>query len=321
MGHFLLTGCAGFIASTVARMLLDQGHRVTGIDDISDGYNPELKRWRLRQLDGIETFRFEEIDIRDVSALGSVFDAEFDAVINLAARAGVRQSLDNPWIYAETNYVGTLNLLELCKERGVGKFVLASTSSVYGNDTTPPFAEDAPTAMPLSPYASTKKAAETLAFTYHHLFGIDVTVLRFFTVYGPAGRPDMSVYRFTRAIAEGLPIQLYGDGGERDFTYVDDIALGVVASLEPMGYEIINLGSDNPARITRVISIIEKVLGKTAEVDYLPRHAADVQSTWADINKAARMLNWRPETALVDGVTRAVEWYLEQRDWAKDIIA
>ena len=321
MGHYLLTGCAGFIASAVARLLTDQGHRVTGIDDVSDGYDPELKRWRLRQLDGIETFRFEEVDIRDVSALGPVFDAEFDGVINLAARAGVRQSLDNPWIYAETNYIGTLNLLELCKERGIGKFVLASTSSVYGNDTTPPFNEDAPTAMPLSPYASSKKAAETLTFTYHHLFGIDVSVLRFFTVYGPAGRPDMSVYRFTCAIAEGFPIQLYGDGGERDFTYVDDIALGVVASLEPMGYEIINLGSDNPARITRVISIIEKVLGNTAEVECLPRHAADVQSTWADINKAARMLNWRPQTGLEDGVTRAVEWYLEQRVWAKDIIA
>ncbi|MDP6071802.1 MAG: GDP-mannose 4,6-dehydratase [SAR202 cluster bacterium] len=321
MGHYLLTGCAGFIASNVAKVLLDQGHLVTGIDDMSDGYDPVLKHWRLRQLEGIEAFRFERADIRDIAALGPLFDTDFDGVISLAARAGVRQSVDNPWIYVETNYGGTLNLLELCKERGVGKFVLASTSSVYGNDTIPPFKEDAATSMPLSPYASTKKAAETLAHTYHHLFGIDVTVLRFFTVYGPAGRPDMSVYRFTRAIAEDMPIHLYGDGGERDYTHVDDIALGVAASIEPVGYEIINLGSDNPARITRVISIIENTLGKKAAVEHQSRHSADVQSTWADITKAARLLDWRPQTGLETGVEGAVKWYMDQRDWAKDIVA
>ena len=316
-----MTGCAGFIGSQVARLLLDQGHQVTGIDDLSDGYDPTIKRWRLEQLDDVETFSFHRVDVRELNALAPLFETGFDAVVNLAARAGVRQSVENPWIYAETNYVGTLNLLELCKDHGVGKFVLASTSSVYGDDTPPPFSEMAPTNMPISPYAASKKAAETLVYTYNHLFGIDASVLRFFTVYGPAGRPDMSIFRFVRCISEGMSISLFGDGGERDYTYVDDVARGVVASLKPLGYEIINLGGDRPVKITFVISLIEEALGKTAAVNRLPRHETDVDSTWADIEKAGRLLDWRPDTSLEQGIDGAVEWYLEHREWAKDIIA
>jgi len=321
MASYLVTGCAGFIGSRVAQLLLDQGHRVTGIDDLSDGYDPTIKRWRLEQFNDVETFSFHRVDVRELNALAPLFEEGFDAVVNLAARAGVRQSVENPWIYAETNYVGTLNLLELCKEHGVEKFVLASTSSVYGDDTPPPFSEDAATNMPISPYAASKKAAETLVYTYSHLFGIDASVLRFFTVYGPAGRPDMSIFRFVRCVSEGLPISLFGDGGERDYTHVDDVARGVVASLKPLDYEIINLGGDRPVKITFVISLVEKALGKTAAVNRLPRHDTDVDSTWADITKAGILLDWRPRTTIEQGIDGTVEWYLENRHWAKDIIA
>ena len=321
MATYLVTGCAGFIGSKVAQLLLDQGHRVTGIDDLSDGYDPTIKRWRLEQFNDVETFSFHRVDVRELNALAPLFEEGFDAVVNLAARAGVRQSVENPWIYAETNYIGTLNLLELCKEHGVEKFVLASTSSVYGDDTPPPFSEDAATNMPISPYAASKKAAETLVYTYSHLFGIDASVLRFFTVYGPAGRPDMSIFRFVRCVSEGLPISLFGDGGERDYTHVDDVARGVVASLKPLDYEIINLGGDRPVKITFVISLVEKALGKTAAVNRLPRHDTDVDSTWADITKAGRLLDWRPRTTIEQGIDGTVEWYLENRHWAKDIIA
>ena len=321
MANYLVTGCAGFIGSNVAQLLLDQGHKVTGIDDLSDGYDPTIKRWRLQQFDDVEMFSFHRVDVRELNALAPLFEEGFDAVVNLAARAGVRQSVENPWIYAETNYLGTLNLLELCKDHGVGKFVLASTSSVYGNDTPPPYSEDAPTNMPISPYAVSKKAAETLVYAYSHLFGIDMSVLRFFTVYGPAGRPDMSIFRFVRCVSEGLPISLFGDGGERDYTHVDDVARGVVASLKPLGYEIINLGGDRPVKITFVISLVEKALGRTAAVNRLPRHDTDVDSTWADITKAGRLLDWRPRTTLEQGIDGTVEWYLENRLWAKDIIA
>ena len=320
MSDYLVTGCAGFIGSRVARLLLDQGHQVTGIDDLSDGYDPRLKRWRLEHLTDFDAFSFHQADVRELNALAPLFEEGFNAVVSLAARAGVRQSVENPWIYAETNYIGTLNLLELCKVHGVEKFILASTSSVYGDDTPPPFSEDAPTNMPISPYASSKKAAETLAYTYSHLFGIDTTVLRFFTVYGPAGRPDMSIFRFVRCVSEGLPISLFGDGGERDYTHVDDVARGVVASLKPLGYEIINLGGDRPVKITFVISLVEKALGKTAVVNRMPRHATDVDSTWADISKARELLGWRPKISLEEGVIGAVQWYLENRHWAKDIL-
>lgn len=274
-------------------------------------------------------------------------------MINLAARAGVRQSVENPWVYYETNVTGTLNLLELCKEFGVKKFVLASTSSLYGsgqpnqhrreqlkklnrqnrpneqgklkkpnepNQLNRPFSESDPTDGPLSPYAASKKAAEALCYTYHYLHGIDMTVLRYFTVYGPAGRPDMSLFRFVQWISEGHEVTVFGDGKQsRDFTYADDIARGTVAGLKPLGYEVINLGSDKPIKLNDAIQLVEKLVKQKANINYKPRHPADVLATWANISKAKKLLKWRPHTPFKDGVARLVDWYNENREWASRI--
>ena len=320
MSSYLVTGCAGFIGARVSALLLEAGHAVTGIDDLSDGYDPLLKRARLSALQADERFAFHKADIRDMKSLSPAFDsAGHDALINLGARAGVRQSAQDPWIYAQTNYLAVTNLLELCREYGVEKFVQASTSSVYGNDTPPPFNESAPASMPVSPYAASKKAAESLCYSYHFNYDMDVTVFRFFTVYGPAGRPDMSVFKFVRAIAEDEPITLFGDGGERDFTHVDDVAAGVIAGIRPLGYEIINLGGDRPVKIARLIALIEDALGKQASIEVAPRPSVDVDSTWADISKAKELLGWRPQVDLETGVRGVVDWYLQNREWAKDI--
>jgi len=318
--HILLTGGAGFIGSRVASRLLDAGHRVTAVDEMNDAYDVRLKEWRLKQLLGRRGLSFHRIDIRDRSALRPLFKTKVDAVINLAARAGVRQSIANPWVYFETNTTGALNLLELCKEFGVGKYVLSSTSSVYGGKNKIPFREDANTNYPISPYAASKKAAEALCYTYHHLFGLDVTVLRYFTVYGPGGRPDMSLFRFTQWIAEGRPVLVYGDGRQsRDFTYVDDVARGTIAALKPVGYDVINLGSDRPLTVNKAISLIETRLKKKAKVKREPMHPADIRATWADIGKARRILKWEPKTTTEQGIANLVDWYLENRAWAKEI--
>lgn len=320
MACYLVTGCAGFIGSKVVELLLSQGHRVVGIDDLNDAYDVGLKHWRLTQLIGKPGFTFHRLDIVDHEALGQVFSPEFDAVINLAARAGVIQSLENPRLYLETNVTGTLNLLELCREFGVNKFVLASTSSLYGVGNPLPFREDAYTSGPLSPYAASKKGAEVLCYTYHHLYGIDITVPRFFTVYGPAGRPDMSLFRFVQRIAQRLPVTVYGDGQQsRDFTYVDDIARGTVAALKPVGYEVVNLGSDRPAVLLDTIRMVEQILEEKATIEYQPGHVADVPATWADISKAQQLLGWQPETSLETGIQNMVNWYQENWEWAKDI--
>jgi len=239
------------------------------------------------------------------------------AIINLAARAGVRQSIENPWVYYETNVVGTLNLLELCREFGVQKLVLASTSSLYGHGNPMPFREDASTDGPLSPYAASKKAAEALCYTYHYLYGLDVTILRYFTVYGPAGRPDMSLFRFIQWISEGRPVLVYGDGRQsRDFTYIDDIARGTIAALKPMRFEVINLGSDRPTVLMDAIRLIEELVEKKADIAYAPRHPADVQATWADISKAEQLLGWRPQSTFRAGAEATVRWYQANREWA-----
>jgi nucleoside-diphosphate-sugar epimerase len=336
--NLLVTGCAGFIGSKVSELLLKEGHRVIGVDNLNDAYDTRLKEWRLGQLEGHRNFHFHRLDITDRPALVHLFDSLqrlptpntehppltthqslITAVINLAARAGVRQSVKDPWVYYQTNVTGTLNLLELCRAYGVRKFVLASTSSIYGLGERP-FREDAPTDRPLSPYAASKKAAEALCYAYHHLHGIDVTVFRYFTVYGPAGRPDMSVFRFVKWIAEEEPIILYGDGTqERDFTFVDDIARGTLLGLNPLGYEIINLGSDRPVKLHQVIATIERLLGRSAEIHSRPGHPADVPATWADLSKAKRLLGWAPESTWQEGLERAVKWYLENRSWAKSI--
>ena len=320
MAIYLLTGVAGFIASKVAEFLLADGHMVLGVDNLNDAYDVRLKDWRLEQIKDHPNFEFYRVDITDLAALRPLFDTKFDAVINLAARAGVRQSVENPWVYYETNVTGTLNLLEMCKKHGIEKFILASTSSLYGKDNPMPYREDANTDHPLSPYAASKKAAEALCYTYHYLYEIDVTVFRYFTVYGPAGRPDMSLFRFVQWISERKPVTLYGDGQQsRDFTYVDDIARGTIAGLKPLGYEVINLGSDKPVVLMDAIRLIEESVGIRANIEYEPRHPADVVATWADIGKAKRILNWYPRLTFTTGMQELVSWYRKNQDWAKEI--
>ncbi len=321
--NILLTGCAGFIGSQVCELLLQQGHQVVGVDNLNDAYDVRLKDWRLAKLKNRKAtgFRFNQLDICDRQAVEDVWQRSgpFDIVVNLAARAGVRQSIDNPWVYYQANVTGTLNLLEGCKDHGARKFLLASTSSLYAKGQRP-FREDQPTDGPLSPYAASKKAAETLCYTYHHLYGIHIVIPRYFTVYGPAGRPDMSIFRFIKWIAEGQPLVLYGDGSqERDFTFVDNIASGTVAAMELTGHEIVNLGSDHPVSLRWVIHELEKQMGCKANVQHLPAHPSDVAATWADISKARRILRWEPRMSLEEGLERCVQWYRENRSWAKDV--
>ena len=317
----LLTGVAGFIGWRTAQRLLEKGHTVVGIDNLNDYYDPRVKRWRLQTLLGKENFRFHEVDIENYQALRLIFEVygDFDAVMNLAARAGVRYSIKNPHVYFTTNAIGTLNLLELCKDFGVKKFLLASTSSLYAGQPMP-FREDLPVNTPISPYAASKKSAEVTCYTYHYLYGIDVSVVRYFTVYGPAGRPDMSIFRFVYKIMKGEPVEIYGDGTQsRDFTYVDDIAEGTIKALKPLGYEIINLGGNNPHSLKEVLELIEKYLGKKAEVVYKDFHKADLKATWADISKAQKLLGWSPKVSLEEGIKRTVEWFKQNWDWIKNI--
>ena len=318
--RILLTGVAGFIGSRVGELMLERGHEVFGIDNLCPAYDVRLKDYRLGRLEGRPGYDFRRVDITDRDGLATVWgeSGPFDAVINLAARAGVRQSVEDPWVYVETNIVGTLNLLDLCRRDGVGKFVLASTSSLYGASNPVPFSEDAPTDKPLSPYAASKKGAEAMCWTYHHLYGLDVTVFRYFTVYGPAGRPDMSLFRFVQWIYEDRPLRLYGDGSQsRDFTYVDDIARGTILGLRPLGCETINLGSDHPHELLEVIHLIEQEVEREARIEQYPMHAADVMATWANVGKAKALLGWQSEVSLEEGVARLCAWYRENRDWAK----
>jgi len=324
MNHYLLTGVVGFIGSKVAEFLLEEGHTVVGVNNMNDAYDVRLKQWRLAQLEGRPGFEFHRLDITDRKALGDLWDFgkrnKFDAVINLAARAGVRQSVENPWVYLETNATGTLNLLELCREFDVKKFVLVSTSSLYGKDNPMPFREDADTNHPLSPYATSKKAAETFCYTYYYLYGIDVTVFRYFTVYGPAGRPDMSLFSFVQWISEGKPVTVYGDGRQsRDFTYVEDIARGMIAGLRPRGYEAINLGSDTPIVLMDAIRLIEELVGRKAVLEFKPLHPSDVLATWADIRRADRLLGWRPQIEFKKGIASLVNWYQQNQEWTRDL--
>ncbi|MFN3490856.1 MAG: SDR family NAD(P)-dependent oxidoreductase, partial [Anaerolineales bacterium] len=242
MANYLITGAAGFIAARTAEMLLEQGHTVIGVDNINDAYDPKIKEYRLKRLQTHKGFTFHKLDISEKSIIEKFKQEKFDAVINLAARAGVRYSVDNPWVFVETNMIGTLNMLELCKQNGTKKFIVASTSSIYGEDPPYPTAENASSSEPLQPYAASKKGAEAMCHAYHHLYGIDVSILRYFTVYGPAGRPDLAHLRFTQWISEGKPVRVNGDGNQsRGFTYIDDIARGTILALKPLGFEIINL--------------------------------------------------------------------------------
>lgn len=325
MNTVLVTGCAGFIGWKVSESLLEKNITVVGIDSINDYYDPRLKEWRLLKLRAkseesrinkkIE-FNFHQCDIGNFGAVKQVFsNHQLDAVINLAARAGVRASVEDPWVYLDTNTKGTLNLLECCKEFGVKKFVLASTSSLYGFNEMP-FRETDKTDTPLAPYSATKKGAEVLCYSYHYLYGLDISIPRYFTVYGPAGRPDMSIFIFIKNIDNAIPITVFGDGKQkRDFSYIDDIADGTLKCLQPFGYEIFNLGNDNPVELMYVINLIEDALGKKAIMNFLPRHPADVFATWAHIEKSKEKLNWYPKTTIEEGIHKTIQWYRENREF------
>jgi nucleoside-diphosphate-sugar epimerase len=324
MAFYLVTGCAGFIGARVTELLLDAGHFVIGIDNLYPAYDVRLKAWRLARFHHQPNFAFNRLDICEREALYNIrrnsSDFKLDAVIHLAAQAGVHASVKNPKLYYETNILGTLNLLEFCRDIGSKKFILASTSSLYGAHTPLPFREEANTDAPLSPYAASKKAAEVLCYTYHHLYGLDITVLRYFTVYGPAGRPDMSIFRFVRGIIEGRPIIIYGDGTQtRSFTYIDDIAKGTLAALPLRGYEIINLGNPRMVNLNEVVHIIEHLTGCRASVEYRPQHPADVTAAQADCTKAMRLLQWTPCVTLEEGLRATIDWYKTHRDWVKEI--
>jgi UDP-glucuronate 4-epimerase len=312
---YLVTGAAGFIASKTTEFLLKDGHDVVGVDNLNDYYDPRLKEHRLESLRPHKNFEFHKLDIENKDALAKLFkEHKFAGVLNLAARAGVRYSMEEPQVYMTTNAMGTLNLLDLMRDHEVKKMVLASTSSLYAGQPMP-FLETLPVNTPISPYAATKKAAEVMAYTYTFLYKLDVSVVRYFTVYGPAGRPDMSIFRFIKWIDEGTPIELFGDGTQaRDFTFVDDIARGTIAALKPVGYEVINLGGgNNPIDLLTVIGMIEKFLGKKAKVANKEFHIADIKKTWADISKANSLLGWQPKVSLEDGIRLSCEWHLANK--------
>jgi nucleoside-diphosphate-sugar epimerase len=322
MSQYLVTGAAGFIAARVAEVLLDSGHTVVGVDNLNDAYDVRIKHWRLNRLIGRTGFTFHELDISDRHAVAVLAPdhATFDAVINLAARAGVRQSVENPWVYYESNVMGTLNLLELARRQGIPKFVIASTSSIYGANPPLPTPEICDSNYPLQPYAASKKAAEVLCYTYHALYQIDVSVVRYFTVYGPAGRPDLAIFRFVQWVSEGKPVRVYGDGeASRGFTYLDDIARGTILALQPLGYEIINLGGHETITVNQLVVLVEELVGKKAQVVHGPANPAEMLANWANVDKARKLLGWQPQVGLREGIGRLVAWYNQERSWASQI--
>lgn len=329
---FLITGAAGFVGFHLCNTLLATGAEVVGLDAFIDAYDPRLKRWRAQQLaTAWPRFRCVEGDVTDPAQIEmarnlaaenfALADWTPDVVVHLAARAGVRESVCDPTLYYQVNVVGTLNVLEFCRRRKVPKFVLASSSSVYGANAIQPQRESLSTDAPCSPYAASKKAAEVTAYTYHALHGLDVSVLRFFTVYGPAGRPDMSVFRFIRNIAEGDPIIVYGDGTQsRDFSYVDDVVRGICSATLPFHYHTFNLGGDHPVVLNDVIAGIARRVGREPVIDRREPHPADIPATWADITQARNLLDWEPRVRIDEGLDRCVEWYMEHREMAKNLL-
>ncbi len=308
----LLTGGAGFIGNTLALRLIADGHQVVIVDNVNEYYDPALKEARLSRLP--EGRKVRRVDITDFDALEAVFtqDGPFDAVAHLAAQAGVRYSLTHPLVYAQTNYVGTQNVFECARQHGA-RVAFASTSSVYGKNKELPYHEDMRVDEPLSVYAASKRACELLAYSYHSLFGLPVTALRFFTVYGPWGRPDMAFFLFTKAILEGTPIELFNGGDmRRDFTYVDDIVEGFVRALErPKGYRIYNLGHGRAIYLKDFVQLFEHELGKKAQLIEKPMQPGDVPETFADISRAREELGFAPQVPVEEGVKRFVEWYRE----------
>lgn len=311
MATYLLTGAAGFIGSHLTRALLEEGHRVIGLDEFNDYYDPRLKHANIEPFLKHKGFRLVEGDIRHLAAMQALVRQEApEAVLHLAARAGVRPSIRQPLLYEEVNVRGTLNLLECAREFGVGKFLFASSSSVYGNTKETPFREEQDVNHPASPYAATKKAGELLCANYNHLYGIDVTCLRFFTVYGPAQRPDMAIRKFMQAMLEGREISMFGDGAtRRDYTYVDDIIQGTMQAIRHLGgYRIYNLGESQTIALSELVALMEETLGLKARIARMPMQPGDVEITCADVSKARREIGYDPKTPVHEGIKRMAEW-------------
>ncbi len=306
----LVTGAAGFIGSHLTERLLKEGHAVTGVDSFDAFYDPQIKRRNIAGALEHPSFNLVEADIRDQAAMDKAIGEDVDAIVHLAARAGVRPSIEQPALYTDVNINGTVVLLEIARLRGIKKFVFASSSSVYGNNKKVPFSEDDNVDFPISPYAATKKAGELICHTYHHLYDIGMTCLRFFTVYGPRQRPDLAIHKFARLIEAGEPIPVYGDGSmRRDFTYIDDIINGVVAAIDRCsGYQIYNLGESRPICVSDLIAEIEKALGKQAVKNHLSVQPGDVNQTYADVAKAQRDLDYSPATHINQGLAEFVAW-------------
>lgn len=321
MHTILVTGSAGFIGWATCKLLLSKGLKVIGIDNINDYYDPKIKELRLKNLEEYEKFIFYRGDIENLSTLRTIFNSHnVDGIINLAAKAGVRASVENPWGYLDTNVKGTINLLECAKDYHVRVFVLASTSSIYGDTDKMPFRVSDFTDKPLAPYPASKKSAEVFCYSYHYLYNMNIIIPRYFTVYGPFGRPDMSILRFINKIDMGEPITVYGDGKQkRDFTYIDDIAEATVLCLNLEGYKILNLGNDRPVELVYVINLIEEEMGKKAQIKWQPRHPADVYSTWADISESREYIGWYPKVSIEEGIKRTINWYKENIELLRNI--
>ncbi len=323
MNNILITGGAGFIGShLVDRLLSEQTWRVTVIDDFNDFYAPEVKRENLRAHEADPSFALFEADIRDRAALDKIFDSQkFDCIVHLAARAGVRPSLAEPELYAETNINGTVNLLQLARRHEIKQFVFGSSSSVYGINAKVPFAEDDPIRQPISPYAATKAAGELICHTYSHLYGIRCVCLRFFTVYGARQRPDLAIHKFANLIDQGKSIPVFGDGTtRRDYTFVDDIIQGVRAAIDysASDYEVINLGESRTVELAELIALLEKELDQKAVIERQPMQPGDVPQTFADIGKARKLLGYNPQTQIEEGIRRFVEWFRERQSFMSD---
>jgi len=317
----LVTGVAGFIGKEVGERLLQEGKEVVGVDNLNKYYDVRLKEYRLKLLHSYSNFKFYHIDIENSPSLDTLFSSHsFDAVINLAARAGVRYSIQNPYPYFTTNVIGTLNLLELCRKYKTPTFLLASTSSLYAGEKLP-FKEDLPLNTPISPYAASKKGAEAVGYSYYHLYQINVIILRYFTVYGPIGRPDMSVFRFIKWVMEGKEVEVFGDGTQqRDFTYIDDIVEGTIKALKTVkGFEVINLGNNHPHKLNEMLELVERFTNKKVTRSYKEFHKADLLATWADITKAKKLLKWEPKVTLERGIESTVKWFEDNWQWVKKI--
>jgi UDP-glucuronate 4-epimerase len=311
----MVTGAAGFIGSHLTERLLKDGWTVVGVDSFDTFYDPAIKRRNVAGCLSHSAFRLVEADIRDKAAIEQAVEPGTDVIVHLAARAGVRPSIAEPALYADVNINGTVTMLEAARQRGVPKFVFASSSSVYGNNKKVPFSESDNVDFPISPYAATKKAGELICHTYHHLYGLAINCLRFFTVYGPRQRPDLAIHKFAQLIEDGRPIPVYGDGSMmRDFTYIDDIVNGIVAAIDRCtGYEIYNLGESQPIALSDLITEIEHALGKKAIRQRLPLQPGDVDRTYANVAKAQAQLGYRPSTDIRTGLARFVAWFRKER--------